>query len=167
MKKLENPRIDMVAEELATYVKTLPGYSRRPTLPNGIPLERFFSDKMLVVDVIRRGVPHSLFNSIKAMAPFSDQDWSDFLDISLKSLQRYKKESAHIFKSIHSERIIELAEVTAVGLDVFDTAEDFAAWLNVPSTALGDMRPLELLKSSYGKEMVLSELHRIDQGIFA
>lgn len=158
-------RIDLVAEEMATYVTSLPRYSRYPTL-KGIPLSRFFSDRMMVVDVIRQGIPTSLFMSIKDMTPFSDQEWSDFLDISLKSLQRYKKESDYVFRSIHSEKIIELMEVTAVGLGVFDSAEDFATWLNATSHALGNRRPIELLRDSYGKELVLNELHRIDHGVF-
>lgn len=101
-----------------------------------------------MVDVIRQGIPTSLFMSIKEMTPFSDQEWSDFLDISLKSLQRYKKESGYVFRSIHSEKIIELMEVTAVGLEVFDTAEDFVSWLNASSHALGNRRPIELLRDS-------------------
>jgi putative toxin-antitoxin system antitoxin component (TIGR02293 family) len=166
MSDSDNLRIDLVEEEMATYVTSLPRYSRLTTLQKGIPLRSFFADRMMVVDVIRKGIPNSLFMSIKDMAPFSDQEWSDFLDISLKSLQRYKKESAHVFRPIHSEKIVELAEVTSVGLDVFDTSEDFATWLNSPCHALGNIRPMELLRDSYGKELVLSELHRIDQGVF-
>jgi putative toxin-antitoxin system antitoxin component (TIGR02293 family) len=158
-------QLNMVAEQMATYVTSLPRYSRYPTL-KGVPLSRFFSDRMMVVDVIRQGIPTSLFMSIKDLTPFSDQEWSDFLDISLKSLQRYKKESDYVFRSIHSEKIIELMEVTVVGLEVFDSAEDFAAWLNASSHALGNRRPIELLRDSYGKELVLSELQRIDQGVF-
>jgi putative toxin-antitoxin system antitoxin component (TIGR02293 family) len=153
-------QLNMVAEEMATYVTSLPRYSRYPTL-KGVPLTRFFSDRMMVVDVIRQGIPTSLFMSINDMNQFSD-----LLDISLKSLQRYKKESDYVFRSIHSEKIIELMEVTAVGLEVFDTGEDFAAWLNSSSHALGNRRPIELLRDSYGKELVLNELHRIDQGVF-
>ena len=132
----------------------------------GIPLRQLFSDRMLVVDVIRQGIPTSLFMSIKDLTPFSDQEWSDFLDISLKSLQRYKKEADYVFRSIHSEKIIELMEVTLVGLEVFDSGEDFAVWLNSKSHVFGDRRPIELLRDSYGKELVLNELHRIDQGVF-
>ena len=166
MSDSNNQRIDLVEEEMATYVTSMPRYSRLTTIQKGIPLSSFFSDRMLVVDVIRRGIPNSLFMSIKDMAPFSDQEWSDFLDISLKSLQRYKKELAHVFRPIHSEKIIELAEVTSVGLEVFDTSDDFATWLNSPCYALGNIRPMELLRDSYGKELVLNELQRIDQGIF-
>lgn len=158
-------QLNSVAEEMATYVTSLPRYSKYPTL-HGVPLRGFFKDRMMVVDVIRQGIPNPLFMSIKELAPFSDQEWSDFLDISLKSLQRYKKESDYVFRSIHSEKIIELMEVTVVGLEVFDTAEDFAAWLNASSHALGNRRPIELLRDSYGKELVLTELQRIDQGVF-
>ncbi|MDO9038752.1 MAG: DUF2384 domain-containing protein [Lutibacter sp.] len=31
---------------------------------------------------------------------------------------------------------------------------------------MGNLKPIELLKDSYGKEMVMNELNRIDQGIF-
>lgn len=158
-------QLNSVAEEMATYVTSLPRYSQYPTL-HGVPLRRFFTDRMMVVDVIRQGIPNPLFMSIKELTPFSDQEWSDFLDISLKSLQRYKKESDYVFRSIHSEKIIELMEVTVVGLEVFDSSEDFAAWLNASSHALGNRRPIELLRDSYGKELVLSELQRIYQGVF-
>jgi uncharacterized protein (DUF2384 family) len=31
---------------------------------------------------------------------------------------------------------------------------------------MGDLKPAELLKDSYGKEMVMAELNRIEHGIF-
>lgn len=59
-----------------------------------------------------------------------------------------------------------MAEVTKVGLDVFGNIEKLKLWLNTPSYALGNLKPIELLKDSYGKEMVISELNRINHGIF-
>ena len=159
-------KVHLVAEEMASYARSLPRYSKQHALTQGLLLTAFFADRMLLVELIRKGIPTSLFLTIKEMAPFSDEEWSDFLDISLKSLQRYKKEPDYLFKSIHSEKILELAEVTALGLEVFDTPEDFQSWLNAASPALGGKMPLELLKDSYGQELVIQELHRIDQGIF-
>lgn len=158
-----------VVNEMESYATSLPRYGRqahKSTLGEGLRSAQFFSDRMLLVELIRKGIPTTLFLTIKDLAPFSDEEWSDFLDISLKSLQRYKKEPDYLFKSIHSEKIIELAEVTVMGLEVFDNAADFGAWLNAPSPALGGKMPLELLKDSYGQELVIQELHRIDQGIF-
>ena len=130
-----------------------------------ITYEKFLEDKMLIIVAIRTGIPYSLFDLIQHYTPFSESDWADFLDISTKSLQRYRVSPEHHFKRIHSEKIIEMAEVTKVGLDVFSSIEKLKLWLNTPSYALGKLKPIELLKDSYGKEMVISELNRINHGI--
>jgi len=119
----------------------------------------------MIIVTIRTGIPYSLFDLIQNYTPFSESDWADFLDISTKSLHRYRTSPEHHFKRIHSEKIIEMAEVTKVGLDVFSSIEKLKLWLNTPSYALGKLKPIELLKDSYGKEMVISELNRINHGI--
>ena len=126
----------------------------------------FLMNKMLMIGVIRAGVPYSLFELIQDATPFTDNYWADVLDISTKSLHRYKQESRS-FRPIQSEKIIELAEVTNVGLDVFGDMERLKLWLETPNFALGSLKPIELLKDSYGKELVLSELTRINYGILA
>lgn len=127
--------------------------------------ESFLEDKMLIILAIRTGIPFTLFDLIQNYTPFSENDWANFLDISTKSLQRYRTAPNFYFKPIHSEKIIEMAEVTKVGLDVFGNIEKLKLWLNTPNYALGNLKPLELLKDSYGKEMVISELNRINYGI--
>lgn len=132
-----------------------------------ISFSDFFLNKMLIVKAIAKGIPFKIFAQIQKFTPFSDADWAAYLDISLKSLQRYREDDTHCFKSIHSEKIIELAEVTNFGIAVFGSSEKFYAWLQTPSYALGGLKPSELIKNSYGKEMVMAELNRIEHGIFA
>ncbi len=151
----------LLAEEVATILM-----AEETGVSYGTAYDNFLEDKMLIISVIREGVPYSLFEIIKKFTPFSEFDWANYLDISTKSLQRYKTAANHRFKSIHSERIIEIAEVTKMGLDVFGSQEKFNLWLNTPSYALGNMLPKELLKNSYGKEIVLTELTHINHGIF-
>jgi putative toxin-antitoxin system antitoxin component (TIGR02293 family) len=124
----------------------------------------FLANRMMMIMVIRQGVPYSLFSLISSYTPFTESDWAKFLDISTKSLHRYKQTSKS-FKPIHSEKIIELAEVTKVGMDVFGKMEKFKLWLETPNYALGNIKPLDLLSDSYGKELVISELVRINYGI--
>jgi len=159
--KASERRIKEARRAFRSYIK-LPGKKN----VDNTTLQDFFNDRMLVVHTIYRGIPYTLFQHIKELTPFSDKDWAEFLNLSMKSLQRYKVEKSYCFKPIHSEKIIELTEVTLTGMEVFDSSEQFYLWLNTPSYALGNMKPIELLKNSYGKEMVLSELNRIDQGIF-
>ena len=125
----------------------------------------FLADKILIISAIRKGIPYSLFHAIQEYTPFSESDWAKLLNISTKSLQRYKMSETHAFKSLQSEKIIAMAEVTKIGLDVFDDLAQFKLWLNTPNFALGNNKPIELLTDSYGKELVVSELIRVQHGI--
>jgi putative toxin-antitoxin system antitoxin component (TIGR02293 family) len=152
--------------EISSIIKRSGFVKKYISVKKDITYSDFLSNKMLMIFIIREGVPYSLFNLIQHFTPFTDDNWADFLDISTKSLQRYKQTSKS-FKSIHSEKIIEMAEVTNVGLDVFGDMEKFKLWLETPNFSLGKLTPLELLKDSYGKELVISELTRINYGILS
>lgn len=127
----------------------------------------FFHDKLLIISAIKVGLPFSVFSQIKSFVLFSDSNWANYLDISLKSLQRYRDDKGFRFKSIHSEKILEIAEVTQFGIEVFGSFQKFEKWLNFPSMALGGYKPAELISDSYGKELVMAELNAIEHGVFA
>lgn len=148
------------------YVNKVEKESGYKLINKNITYNDFLKNRMLLVHAIREGVSFDFFNLIKEKTPFNDEDWANFLGISTKSLQRNKAKDSFVFKPIQSEKIFELAEVTSLGNEVFDDEQTFYSWLNTPSFALGNLKPIELLKDSYGKEMVLGELYKIDQGIF-
>ncbi len=150
-----------VNEPLSIYIKSV-------SIEKGsLSFFDFFQDKMLVINAIRKGLPYKIFNQIKNFVPFSDNDWASYLDISLKSLQRYRDDVGFYFKPIHTEKILELAEVTTFGVSVFGNSEQFYSWLKTPSYAFNNLKPAELIRDSYGKEMVMAELNCIEYGIFA
>lgn len=166
METLTSNITNKLNKEIANIVKHSTLDKKFLSGTKGITYLDFFSNKMLMIFVIREGVPYSFFNLIQDLTPFTDENWADFLDISTKSLHRYKQTSKS-FKSIHSEKIIEMAEVTNVGMDVFGDMEKFKLWLETPNFSLGNLKPIELLKDSYGKELVISELTRINYGILS
>ncbi len=143
----------LVNEPVARYSKT-PSWSE------------FFSDKMLVMKAIKLGVPFNLFELIKSITPLPEASWANLLDLSSKSLQRYKLENRH-FGPLQSEKIFEIAEVNNLGLEVFGTTEKFGLWLETPNFALANEKPSSLLVNSYGKSLLMAELNRINYGIFA
>jgi putative toxin-antitoxin system antitoxin component (TIGR02293 family) len=156
-----------VNKAIRIYVRNIDKSSRFKIKSKKITYSDFFENKMLIIHAIRKGLPYKLFNKIKDITPFTEDDWAEYLNISKKTLHRHSSDANYFFKPIHSEKIIELAEVTNYGKEVFDSTEQFYLWLNTPSYALGNLKPAELLKDSYGKELVMSELNRIEQGIFA
>lgn len=152
-------------KEIGSFLRKSRITSLSSNAQKDIGYDEFLADKMLIIAAIRAGIPYSLFELIQNQTPLSDSDWADFLGISTKSLHRYKTSDKHHFKAIHSEKIIEIAEVTKVGLDVFGNMDKLKLWLDTPNFALGELKPIDLLKDSYGKELVLSELTRINYGI--
>ena len=163
MKTIEKSVVEKLDHEITHIVKT--GVVRKSAgVTVKISHSDFFKDKLMMIKVIREGVPYSLFTIIQAYTPFTDKDWSAFLDISTKSLLRYKQSTKN-FRPIHSEKIIEMAEVTNIGLDVFGNMEKLKLWLDTPNFSLGNIKPIDLLRDSYGKELVISELTRINYGI--
>jgi putative toxin-antitoxin system antitoxin component (TIGR02293 family) len=52
-------------------------------------------------------------------------------------------------------------------VDIFGSMDKFKLWLETPNFSLGNIKPLELLSDSYGMEMVINELTRINYGILA
>ncbi len=148
------------------YVSKVGKESDLTVVDKNITYKKFLSNRMLIVHSIRRGLPYELYDLIKERTPFNEEDWAQFLGVSLRTLQRNKTKKDFVFDPIPTEKILELAEVTALGKEVFDTKEQFYLWLNTPNFALGNLQPFELLKDSYGKEMVMNELNKIQYGIF-
>ena len=155
-----------ISRELKKYIKNTEFENLVSRGKSDLTLSGFLNNKLLVVYMIRKGIPYSIFALIKDYTPFSISDWAEYLNISGKSLTRYSQ-SDKTFKPIHTEKIIELAEVTNLGLEVFGDDNKFKLWLETPNYALGSQKPFNLMKDSYGKEMVMGELTRINQGILA
>ncbi|MEC3881368.1 type II RES/Xre toxin-antitoxin system antitoxin [Parapedobacter sp. 10938] len=124
-----------------------------------------FTDRLMMTTVVQSGISYRFFEMIQRITPFTENEWAVFLELSTKTLTRYKMENRY-FKTLHSEKIMELAEVTREGLEMFGDAELFKQWLHTANYALGNKKPMELLKDSYGKELVLKELTHINHGIF-
>jgi len=136
------------------------------TLPHDTPtFDALFTDRLLMTMVVQRGIPYRLFEQIQGVTPFTENEWATILELSTKTLNRYKMENRY-FKTLHSEKIMELAEVAREGLEIFGNAELFKLWLHTANYALGNRKPIDLLKDSYGKELVLAELTHINHGIF-
>jgi putative toxin-antitoxin system antitoxin component (TIGR02293 family) len=156
---------DQLSKQLSQYLRESDA-AEYIKLPKEIKYSQLFQNKLLLTFAIRNGLPYAVFELIQLHSPFSLQEWADLLNISYKSMQRYKAQQAR-FKPTQSEKIFEVAEVLELGTEVFGNIEKLKLWLDTTSYALGNMKPVELMHDSYGKELVLAELVRIDHGIFA
>ncbi len=119
-----------------------------------------------LINTTRHGIPFHTFTKMTENSPFSLDDWSFFLHLSERTMQRYKKEKK-AFDPIHSERILEITMLYERGTEVFGKNEKFDTWLNSKSIALGGIKPKELLDSTFGIALLKNELTRIEYGVLA
>lgn len=123
-------------------------------------------DVLMLITSVREGIKYSLFQSIASQSPFSTAEWSNFLHLSERTFQRYKKEK-RTFDPLHSERILEITLVYNKGMEVFGEKANFDAWLETKNLALGGIKPKELLDSTFGIGLLKDELTRIEYGVLA
>lgn len=123
-------------------------------------------DVFMLISTVREGIKYATFQHIADRIPFSIGEWSDFLHLSERTFQRYKKEQRK-FDPLHSEKILEITLVYNKGIEVFGDKRDFDAWLEAKCVALGGIRPKELLDSTFGIGLLRDELTRIEHGVLA
>ncbi len=124
------------------------------------------SNIMPLIYQIRQGINFDSFVQLAKLSPFNFQDWSKFLHLSERTMQRYKKEKKR-FGPIYAEKIIEITMLQKYGGAVFGNDDQFAKWMDIENIALGGSKPKELLDSTFGISLVKDELGRIEHGIFS
>ena len=121
-----------------------------------------FAYGMNLIESARQGVSRADFVDFAKRIKRSVQSLARIIPASYSSLS--KKQS---FDLKTSERILAIAEVYALGIEVFGDIDRFNHWLNAISLPLGGKTPFSILDTSFGIELVKKEIGRIDHGIFA
>jgi len=121
---------------------------------------------LALVEMVRHGVRFEAFDSFANKSPFSLNEWSGFLHLSERTMQRYRSEK-RTFDPLQSEKIIEIALFYNKGVEVFGNAEKFNSWLETDSLALGGIKPKTLLDNSFGISILKDELTAIEYGVLA
>jgi len=121
---------------------------------------------MNLITLVRNGIAFKAFEKFTRNFPYTLSEWSQFLHLSERSMQRYKKEN-RVFDPLQSEKILEIVMLFKLGEEVFASAEKFIFWLDTENLALGGLKPVSLIDSSFGISLLKDELTRIEHGILA
>jgi len=119
-----------------------------------------------LIQEINKGVSFKSFKEFIKNTSFSMKEWSSFLHLSERSLQRYEKENKS-FEPLQSQQLVEIALLFSKGEEIFGTRKTFSLWLDTVSIALGHIQPKLLLTSTLGINLINDELTRIEHGVLA
>jgi len=130
-------------------------------------LKRKIRTRLDIHEVLKRGIPSGAFNfllsRVKVLEP---ADVRQAVGLSVRTVQRRNQTPQKPLSTEQSGRAWKFAEVLAKATDVLGNQEAAEEWLNSPAIGLDQHRPLELLSTAVGAEMVERLLGRIEYGVY-
>ncbi len=117
------------------------------------------------IELVRGGLPAASLQELLQRTHLSQSTVAEALSIPARTLARSKREG--VFSPEVSAKIIRFARTAARAEEVFGDSESSLRWLQSPNRSLNGIRPLFLLDTDIGAEVVLDALGRIEHGVFA
>lgn len=118
-----------------------------------------------IIKISQNGLTKGALTRIGKVLALTQKELAELTSTSLRTFQRYENDKK--LNPIVSESMIQLTEIIRLGFDVFEDRDTFIKWLNTVNKALGQRRPIELLKFRTGSDLVRNLLGQIQYGIVA
>jgi len=119
--------------------------------------------------VIEDGFPSVALERLVANVSLirDDEALQKALGISKRTLYRRRGETQakHLSRE-QSGRTWRFAEILAKAIQVLGTQEEAERWMEEPAIGLDQMRPIDLLSTTAGTELVDTYLEQIDHGVY-
>jgi putative toxin-antitoxin system antitoxin component (TIGR02293 family) len=106
------------------------------------------------------------FKKIADKAPFTQTEWAAILHISERTLQRYAKSNG-TFAAINAERATQIEQILKRAKEVFGDISKFYHWIKRGPYMLEGNLSIQSLTTNDGINKVLTQLGRIEHGLFA
>jgi putative toxin-antitoxin system antitoxin component (TIGR02293 family) len=120
-------------------------------------------DRLSLISNAKEGINSKYILQILKYFRFKKDFIAEMLNLSTKTLDRYTSQNRRLNPN-DSELIIKLIILYNKGLEVFGDQESFVSWLNKSAFGLGNMKPVELINTSEGIDLIFEELLRIEFG---
>ena len=119
-------------------------------------------------DMLMQGLPgralDHLFGNLVVLKRSNSLDRA--VGMSLRTFQRRRESPEKPLGQEQSGRAWKFAEILAKATEVFGSQEEAEQWLDRPATGLDQRRPIDLLATPAGVEMVQDFLHRLEYGVY-
>lgn len=117
-------------------------------------------------DLVTEGLPVERARDLIASFQLIDRETVlRTIGVSDRTLQRAKIADKPLDTNA-SDRSLRLASVVEQAIDVLGSQDAAERWLSTPAMALDRRRPIDLLQSSEGTELVKTLLTRMDYGVY-
>ena len=158
-------KISTVSEPAVSYSAQSDRYNHLLTLLGGTKtIKSKVHNELDLILLTRAGLPKKSLDTLSAKLGISMERLSRLLNISLRTLQR-KKDTDHL--SIHvSEQILAIAEVVIRGIEVLGSQQSLEIWLHSQLAFLNNRKPIDIMDTTIGTQLLLKILGRIEHGVY-
>lgn len=129
-------------------------------------IKRLPSSELELAEMVSRGLPIAALASLSGSLGWSRTKLFSQLGVAPRTAARRLQRGA-LLTVPESDRLLRVARIFARATDVLESMGSAGRWLIEPCAALAGRKPLDLLATDLGTELVLNELGKIDQGFFA
>ena len=131
-------------------------------------LHRRIASPLDAHDLLLRGLPaRALEHFVRGLGRLANSDGLEgAMGMSLRTYQRRREADAKPLSREQSGRLWKFAEILAQATSVFGSQAQAETWLEGPALALEQRRPIDLLATPAGAEMVQAHLGRLAYGVY-
>jgi len=121
-----------------------------------------------VHSAIVKGVPYaSLVFLVDHVTDVVEDDVARVLGVSTRTLRRQTEAPEKQMPADIASKAWLLAETLAKATEVFGSKEAAEQWMSRPAMGLGRQRPIDLLQTLQGAELVNDFLTRVEYGVYS
>lgn len=131
-------------------------------------LPRKFKSRLDVHAGIVEGIPYAaLIHLVESIQALDEDDIVGVLGVSARTLRRQRVNASKPMPADLASRAWLFAETLAQASEIFGGRQEAERWLSRPAVGLGGQRPIELLRTLQGAELVHDFLGRLEYGVYA
>ena len=118
-----------------------------------------------LIALTREGIRKSSLKSLAAHLGITMEVMSRLLHSSHRNIQR--KEENELLDTLKTEKVLELAAFAQKGIEVTGSKDAFIEWVHSPLVTLNNKPPIDFLDTSFGIQLLLKLLGRLEQGVYS
>jgi putative toxin-antitoxin system antitoxin component (TIGR02293 family) len=127
---------------------------------------KYPADALAAHEMLQRGLPNTAIKHLlEGTTTLAQKSIENAIGMSLRTRQRREKHPRELLSQDQTGRTWKFAEILTRAISVFGSRIAAEQWLAQPATGLDQRRPIELLTTPAGMELVEDFLGRIEYGV--
>ena len=116
-----------------------------------------------IIPLIKSGLFKKNLIKLAEQMSMSIKDMAAILPVSERTLKRYR--STTRLSPELSERLLKLSDLYSKGIEILGSKDKFIKWMNIESLVIGK-KPIDIIDTLTGIQLVKDELGRIEYGVY-